>query len=76
MVLAGATPPYNTSNSIPYSMTFNGSTLSSSGTNNVARATVAGSTYPFVMSLTGGVPSGKLAGVYADVITLTFTPGI
>ncbi|MFM6932031.1 MAG: hypothetical protein ACKOUT_07290 [Novosphingobium sp.] len=76
MVLAGATPPYNSSNSIPYTMTFNGATLSSSGTNNVARASVTGSTYPFVMSLTGGVPSGKFSGVYADVITLTFTPGI
>lgn len=76
MVLAGAMPPYNTSNSIPYTMTFNGTALSSSGTNNVARASVAGSNYPFVMSLTGGVPSGKFSGVYADVITLTFTPGI
>lgn len=75
MVLSGATAPFTTSNSIPYTMTFNGAALSSSGTNNVSRASVTGSTYPFIMSLTGGVPSGKLSGTYSDVITLTFTPG-
>lgn len=75
MALAGAVAPFASNNSIPYTMTFNGAALASTATNNVVRASVAGANYPFALNLTGGLPTGKLAGTYSDVITLTITPG-
>ncbi len=75
MALAGAVAPYAANNSIPYTMTFNGAALASTATNNVVRASVTGANYPFALNLTGGLPTGKLAGTYSDVITLTITPG-
>ena len=75
MALNGAVAPYAANNSIPYTMTFNGAALASTATNNVVRASVAGANYPFALNLTGGLPTGKLAGTYSDVITLTITPG-
>jgi spore coat protein U-like protein len=76
MVLAGAVQPYPTNSVIPYTMTLNGDTIAN-GTSltNRPRASVGGSNWPLVLNLTGGVPSGKLAGSYSDTITLTLTPG-
>jgi hypothetical protein len=76
MVLAGAVAPYPSNSVIPYTMTLNGDTVAN-GTSltNRPRATVAGTNWPLVLTLTGGVPSGKLAGSYSDTITLTLTPG-
>lgn len=77
MVLAGAVQPYPTNSVIPYTMTLNGDSIGN-GTSliNRARAGVAGATWPLILTLTGGVPSGKLAGTYSDTIMLTLAPGI
>lgn len=76
MVLSGAVTPYPTNSTIPYTLTFGGVTVTP-GTQltNQTRAGVGGATRNLVLSLTGGVPSGKLAGSYSDTITLTLTPG-
>ncbi|ANI79509.1 hypothetical protein [Sphingobium sp. EP60837] len=76
MVLAGAVSPYPANSSIPYTMTLNGTTVSN-GTSltNQTRAGVAGMNWPLILNLTGGLPSGKIAGTYSDTITLTLTPG-
>jgi hypothetical protein len=76
MVLAGAVSPYPTNSTIPYTMTLNGTSVSN-GTNltNQTRAGVAGMNWPLVLNLTGGLPTGKIAGSYSDTITLTLTPG-
>jgi hypothetical protein len=76
MVLAGAVSPYPANSSIPYTMTLNGTTVSN-GTSltNQTRAGVAGMSWPLLLNLTGGLPSGKIAGTYSDTITLTLTPG-
>ncbi|WP_022683548.1 hypothetical protein [Sphingobium bisphenolivorans] len=66
---------------IPYQMRFGpdaaGSLpLLSPGTPlNTPRAGVGGSNYALQLKLTGGVPSGKIAGTYSDTITLTISPG-
>jgi hypothetical protein len=76
MVLAGAVQPYPTNSVIPYTMTLNGDTIANNTSlSNRPRASVGGSNWPLVLNLTGGVPSGKLAGGYSDTITLTLTPG-
>ena len=77
MVLAGAVSPYPTHSVIPYTMTLNGDAIAN-GTSltNRPRAGVAGSNWPLVLTLPEGLPSGKLAGSYADTITLTLTPGM
>jgi hypothetical protein len=31
--------------------------------------------WPLVLTLTEGIPSGKVAGSYSDTITLTLSPG-
>jgi hypothetical protein len=76
MVLAGAVTPYPTNSVIPYTMTLNGDTIAN-GTSltNRPRAGVPGTNWPLVLTLIGGLPSGKLAGSYSDTITLTLTPG-
>jgi len=76
MVLAGAVSPYPPNSVIPYTMTLNGVSVAN-GTNltNQTRAGVAGATWPLVLTLTGGLPTGKIAGGYSDTITLTLTPG-
>jgi hypothetical protein len=76
MVLAGAVTPYPTNSVIPYTMTLNGNTVANgSSLTNRPRAGVARTNWPLILSLTGGLPSGKLAGSYSDTITLTLTPG-
>jgi hypothetical protein len=76
MVLAGAVAPYPNNAVIPYTMTLNGDTIANgTSLSNRPRAGVSGSSWPLVLTLTGGVPSGKLAGSYSDTITLTLTPG-
>lgn len=76
MVRSGAVSPYPANSTIPYTMTFNGVTVAPGAPlSNQTRAGVLGSTYPLQLSLTGGIPSGKLAGTYSDTITLTIVPG-
>ena len=76
MVLAGAVMPYPSNSVIPYTMSLDGVTVANgSSLSNRPRATVGGTNWPLILSLTGGVPSGKLAGGYSDTITLTLTPG-
>jgi hypothetical protein len=77
MVLAGAVSPFPATSTIPYTMTLNGTSVSN-GTSltNQTRAGVAGMNWPLVLNLTGGLPTGKIAGSYSDTITLTLTPGI
>jgi len=76
MVLAGAQQPYPANSVIPYTMTFNGVSIANgSSLTNQPRVGVAGTNWPLVLSLTGGLPTGKLAGSYSDTITLTLTPG-
>lgn len=76
MILAGAVTPYPSNSVIPYTMTLNGDTIAN-GTSltNRPRAGVSGTSWPLILTLTGGIPSGKLAGSYSDTITLTLTPG-
>jgi hypothetical protein len=77
MVLAGAVTPFPSNSVIPYTMTLNGDTIANgSSLTNRPRATVVGTNWPLILTLTGGVPSGKLAGGYSDTITLTMSPGI
>ena len=75
-VLAGAVKPYPTASTIPYAMSFNGYAFPTTGIlTNQTRAGVNGSSFPLVLTLTGGLPSGKLAGSYSDTIILTITAG-
>lgn len=76
MVLSGAVSPFPTNSTIPYTMTYAGTAVSS-GSNllNQVRAGVAGATRNLVLTLPA-LPSGKLAGTYSDTITLTLTPGV
>lgn len=64
---------------IPYELRFGaGSTLSPLPIGQVVtaeRAGVAGRNYALQLTLTEGVPNGKLAGTYRDLITLTIAPG-
>ncbi|HLY88012.1 MAG TPA: hypothetical protein VKQ27_03445 [Acetobacteraceae bacterium] len=76
LVRNGAVPPFPTNSIIPYGMKFNGVAVApSQPLVNQARAGVTGSSYPLQLTLTDGIPSGKLAGSYSDTITLTLTPG-
>ena len=77
LVRSGAIAPYPTNSTILYGMKFNSVTLTP-GTplTNQTRAGVLGNSYPLQLTLTDGIPSGKLAGTYNDTITLTITPGI
>lgn len=77
MVRQGAVPPYPTNESIPYNLSFNGVSVPAAGFTNQAytRAGVGGGLpWPLILDLPS-LPSGKLAGLYQDVITLTLTPG-
>ena len=76
MVLTGAQSPIPANSAIPYSMTFDGQSVPASGIslNNLSRAGVGGGNKPLVLTLPT-LPSGKLAGTYKDVITLTLSPG-
>ena len=75
LVRSGAVTPYPANSVIPYSMTFNGASITpSAALANHQRAGVLGSDYVLLLTLPG-VPSGKLAGSYSDTITLTITPG-
>lgn len=75
LALANAPTPFAANSVIPYTMTLNGKAITN-GTllTNETRAGVAGTSWPFVLSLTGGLPSDKVAGTYSDTITLTLTP--
>jgi spore coat protein U-like protein len=77
MVLKNAVSPYPSNSVIPYTMTFNNIPVASGGT--LANAGRAGlltiKEWPLALTLTGGQPSGKVAGDYEDTITLTLTPG-
>ena len=76
MVLSGASMPYATNATIPYSMTLNGAAVFKGSVRpNQTRGGQNGTTYPLVLTLPGQ-PSGKIAGNYSDTITLTLTPGI
>jgi hypothetical protein len=75
MVLSGAVSPFPTNSTIPYTMTFGGSAITTSSAQSVSRAGVGGTNFAFALTLPGGIPSGKLPGTYADVITLTIVPG-
>lgn len=76
LVRGGAVAPYPDDSTIPYGMTFKGTPIAPGATlTNQARAGVLGSSYPLQLTLTNGIPSGKLAGTYSDTITLTITPG-
>ena len=76
MVLSGASMPYATNATIPYSMTLNGAAVFKGSLRpNQTRGGQIGATYPLVLTLPGQ-PSGKIAGNYSDTITLTLTPGI
>lgn len=66
---------------IPYAMSFgpNGTSLPALVPGNVLNATragVAGRDYALRLTLTEGVPSGKIAGSYSDTITLTIAAGL
>ena len=77
LVRNGAIAPYPTNSTIPYGMKFNNVTLTPGiPLTNQTRAGVLGNSYPLQLTLTDGIPSGKLAGTYNDTITLTITPGI
>lgn len=64
---------------IPYELDFGtGSNLAALPIGQVVtadRAGVAGRDYALRLTLTEGVPTGKLAGTYSDTITLTIAPG-
>ncbi len=77
LVRSGAPAPYPTNSTIAYNMTYNGNLIAPGGTlSNQTRGGVSGTNFPLVLTLTGGVPSGKLAGTYSDTITLSVTPGL
>lgn len=77
LVKAGAASPYPVNMAIPYTMLFNGVAVTTSASaTSLPRAKVVGSSWPFVLTLVGGLPTGKVAGDYSDTITLTMTPGI
>ena len=76
MVLSGAVSPFPTNSVIAYTMTLNGTAISSGPQINLARAGVSGALWPLVLTLQNNqLPTGKLAGGYSDTITLTLTPG-
>ena len=75
MIRSGAVAPYPLNSSIPYTMKWNNTLVAPGGTlTNQTRAGVTGTAYPLSLTL-AGVPSGKLAGTYSDVITVTITAG-
>ena len=77
LVKVGAVAPYPVNMAIPYTMSFNGvAVTTSTSATSLPRAKVVGSSWPFILTLVGGLPAGKVAGDYADTITLTMTPGI
>jgi hypothetical protein len=77
LVRGGAVLPAPDNSLIAYGMKFNGNTVNPGSTLiNQTRAGVLGSNYPLLLTLTDGIPSGKLAGTYSDTITLTITPGL
>lgn len=76
LVRSGAVSPYPTNSTIPYQLTFNNVALTPAAPlSNQTRAGVIGSSFPVALNLTGGLPSGKLAGSYSDTVVLTITPG-
>lgn len=76
MVRQGAVSPYPANETVPYTMTFNNVSVPALGlaNRNYTRAGVAGANWPLILSLPS-LPSGKLAGLYQDVVTLTLTAG-
>ena len=74
LVLANAPTPFAANSVIPYTMTLNGRPIANnSPLTGDTRAGVSGASWPFVLNLTGGLPSGKIAGNYSGTITLTLT---
>lgn len=60
MVLAGAQTPYPMNSVIPYTMTLNGDTVANgSSLTNRPPAGVAGTKWPLILTLTGGLPDGQ-----------------
>lgn len=75
MTRSGAVSPYPLNSSIPYTMKWNNTIIAPGSTlTNQARAGVTGTAYPLSLTL-AEIPSGKLAGTYSDVITVTITAG-
>jgi len=76
MVRQDAVTPYPTNEAIPYTMTFNSISVPAAGLSNqnYARAGVGGASWPLILNLPS-LPTGKLAGLYQDVITLTLSAG-
>jgi len=75
MVLAGVTAPYPTNTVIPYALTLNGTSIfKNTQLLNQTRGGQAGITYPLRLTLPNA-PAGKVAGDYADTITLTLSAG-
>ena len=75
MVRSGASAPYPDNSKIDYQMSLRGTNIASMpSTLTLSRAGVAGSTWPLILSLVAQ-PSGKVAGSYSDIITVTLTPG-
>ena len=72
MVRAGSPSPSPLNSSIPYTMMLNGQPLTN-GLQLSRAGTSTGTTWPLVLDL-GTLPQGKIAGSYADTITLTLTP--
>lgn len=76
LVRLGSPNPAPKNSYIAYSIKLNGRSVSSDPyiLTNAPRAGVAGTQWPLQLTL-AAPPSGKLAGTYADMITLTLTPG-
>jgi hypothetical protein len=76
MVLSGALSPYPTNSVIPYSMAFGGVPVPTGGGSllGLSRTGVGGASKPLVLTMPS-LPTGKLAGNYQDVITLTLSAG-
>lgn len=76
MVRVGASAPYPDNSTIAYLMSLRSQSITTlpATLTNQPRAGVAGTSWPFILSLPA-TPSGKVAGSYSDTITLTLTPG-
>lgn len=76
MVREGTPQPWPSYATIPFNMFFWDRKIIPGGTTvSTQRAGVPGRDINFMMTLPEGLPTGKLAGSYSDVITLEVTPG-
>jgi len=76
MIRTGAPSPVADNSYIGYTMSLNGQAISTDPylLSNAPRAGVGGTSWPLKLTLPSQ-PSGKVAGSYSDIITLTLTPG-